>query len=190
MIENEIIVSKITRPHPPASYFRTDLCNLLDELVSKRLIVVSGPPGTGKSNLVASYIESRNLPDIWCRVDKGDNDPTTFFNYLSVALRDAKAGSNAALPYLTEDVLRNISAFSKKYFQEFCRHLKPPFLIVLDNYQEIEDDSCLHEAILAGCNELPHGGRIIIITTKECPHTLTRLRSNNMLAIIEWDDLK
>lgn len=190
MIENEIILSKIARPHPPVSYSRADLYNLLDELISKRLIVVSGPPGSGKSNLVASYIESRHLPDIWCRVDRGDNDLTTFFNYLSVALRDSKADSNVALPYLSEDLLRNIAAFAKEYFQEFFRHLKPPFLIVLDNYQEIEGDACLHEAILAGCNELPQGGRIIIITTKECPHTLARLRIENMLAIIEWDDLK
>lgn len=190
MIEGEVIISKFIRPHPPAGYSRADLYNLLDELISKRLIVISGPPGSGKSNLVASYVESRNLPDIWCRMDKGDNDPTTFFNYLSVALRDAKAGSNTILPYLSEDLLRNISAFSKHYFQEFFRHLESPFLIVLDNYQEIEDDACLHEAILAGCNELPQGGRIIIITTKECPHSLTSLRVNNMLAIIEWEDLK
>jgi LuxR family maltose regulon positive regulatory protein len=190
MIENQIIISKIIRPHPPVSYSREDLYNLLDELISKRLIVISGPPGSGKTNLVASYIENRNVSDIWCRLDKGDNDPTTFFNYLGVALRDARPDSNVALPYLSEDLLRNISAFSKKYFQEFCRHLKPPFLIVLDNYQEIEDDACLHEAILAGCNELPQGGRIIMITTKEYPHTLTRLRANKMMAIIEWEDLK
>ena len=190
MIEIETIISKITRPHPPASYSRADLYKLLDELLSKRLIVVSGPPGSGKSNLVASYIESRNVPDIWCRVDQGDNDPATFFNYLTAALRDAKPESCDALPYLTEEGLRNISTFSKNYFQAFCRHLNPPFLIVLDNYQEIEEDSCLHEAILTGCNELPRGGRIIIITTKTCPRTLTRLRAKNMLALIEWVDLE
>lgn len=190
MIENEIIISKITRPHPPRSYSRADLYRLLDELLSKRLVVVSGPPATGKTNLVASYIESRKVLDIWCRVDKSDNDPATFFNYLTAALRDATADDSTAMPQLTRALLQNIAAFAKQYFREFYRHLEPPFMIVLDNYQNIEDDSSLHEAIRVGCDEMPRGGRILIITTKECPHALARLRAGNMLAIIEWDDLK
>ena len=190
MIGSEIIISKITRPRPAVSDPRTDLYNLLDELRSKRLVVVSGPPGTGKSTLVASYIESRNLPNIWCRVDKGDNDPATFFNYLTVALREAKPHNKIALPHLTQESARDITAFANRYFRELYRYLESPYLIVLDNYQEIEEDSCLHEAIRVACTEQPQGNRILIITTKECPPMLARLRTKNMVAIIEWDDLK
>lgn len=190
MIKNEIIISKITRPRPPVSDPRTDLFNLLDELRSKRLVVVSGPPGTGKSTLVASYIESRNLLYIWCRVDQGDNDPGTFFNYLAVALRDTKPLNKIAMPYLTPELAQNIPEFSKQFFRELYRHLESPFLMVLDNYQDIAEESCLHEAIRVACTELPPGGRILIITTKECPPNLAQLKARNMMAIIEWDDLK
>jgi LuxR family maltose regulon positive regulatory protein len=190
MIENELIRSKVTRPRPAVSDPRTDQYNLLDELRSKQLVVISGPHGTGKSTLVASYIESRNLPNIWCRIDKGDNDPATFFNYLAVALRDAKPRNKIVMPQLTPALAQDIPAFAKQYFREFYRHLESPFLIVLDNYQDIAEDASLHEAICVACTELPQGGRILIITTKECPHTLARLRASNTMAIIEWDDLK
>jgi ATP/maltotriose-dependent transcriptional regulator MalT len=190
MSEDETIVSKITRPRLAVTYPRTDLHTLLDEVSSRRLVVVSGPPGAGKSTLVASYIESRNLPNIWYRVDGGDNDPATFFNYLAVALREAKPHTKIDMPHLTLESSQDITAFAKRYFREFYRQLQSPFLIVLDNYQDIAEDAGLHEAIRVACTDLPQGGRILIITTKACPPPLARLRANNMVAIIEWDDLQ
>lgn len=184
------VTSKITRPHLATVFHRTDLHNLLDETHTRRLIVVSGPPGTGKSTLVASYIESRKLPSIWYQVDKRDNDVATFFHLFKIAAREAIPHNKPAMPHMTPASSKGITAFAKRYFRELYRHLELPFLIVLDNYQDAAEDAGLHEVIQVACVELPQGGRIVIISRRECPSTLAGLRASNMVAIIESDDLR
>jgi LuxR family maltose regulon positive regulatory protein len=187
---NKSVLPKITRPYLASSYHRTDLHNLFDEASTRQLIVVSGPPGTRKSTLVATYIESRNLPSLWYIVDKNDNDLATFYYYLGIASLEAKPHYKPAMPHLTPGFSGSITAFAKRYFRELYRHLEFPFLIVLDNYQDVAEDADLHEVIRVACTELPQGGRIVLITTKECPPPLALLRANNMAAVIEPDDLQ
>jgi len=190
MNEDKSAIPKITRPHVASSYHRTDLHNLLDEAYSRRLVVVSGPPETGKSTLVATYIESRNLPSIWYQVDEGDNDLATFFHFFGIAARKATPHNKAAMPHLPPEFFQDIDAFAERYFREIFRYLEIPFLIVLDNYQDVADDAALHEAIRVACIELPPGGRIVIISRKGCPTAMAKLRTNNKVAIIEWDELQ
>ena len=181
---------KTSRPPVANDYYCTELHDLLDELSSRQLIVISGPTGIGKSTLVSTYIETRNLLSIWCEADKGDNDPANFFSCLDRAVHEAKLSSNFTLPYLSSKASQAITDFAKYFFQQLYQHLEVPFLIVLDNYQDVADDSALHEVIQVACTGLPKGGRIVIITTKKCPPSFAQLRASNMLAIIESEDFQ
>ena len=182
--------SKISRPPIAKGYYCTELHDLLDELRSRQLIVISGPPGIGKSTLVSTYIESGNLPSIWCQEDKGDCDPANFFYCLDVAIHEAKPHINFTFPHLSRRFSQTLDEFAKLFFQQFYQHMEIPFLIVLDNYQEIADNSDLHEAIRVACTKLPKGGRIVIITREKCPPSFAQLRAQNMVAIIESQDFQ
>lgn len=178
--------------HPPAApgYYCTELHDLLDELRSRPLIVISGPPGIGKSTLVVTYIESRNLPSIWYQVDKNDVDLATFFKYMEMALRQAKPREKLKMPNLTPRASEDIAGFANRYFEQLYKHLQVPFLIVFDDYQEVTDDAALHNVIQVACTGLPKGGRIVIISEKKFPPPLAHLRASNMVAIIESDDFQ
>jgi len=181
---------KISPPTVEYDYYCTELHDLLDELRSRKFVIISGPPGIGKSTLVATYIETRNLPSIWYQVDKDDNDLATFFYYLDIAMHEAKPNKNFAMPHFSRRASQEITEFAKLYFQELYQHLEIPFLIVLDDYQELAEDAALHKVIQVACAGLPKWGRIVIITEKKYPHPLAPLRARNMIAVIESEDFQ
>lgn len=60
---------------------------------------------------------------------------------------------------------------------------------MLDNYQELPADSQFHEILNYAVDAIPEGISIIIISRKEPPPSLARLRANDKINLIEWKEL-
>src|SRR5574341_1012728 len=79
-------IAKITRPRLPDVLPRTRLFHLLDQTRKKfPAIWISGPAGAGKTTLVSSYLDSRELPCLWYQVDERDAYAAPFFQYMTMA---------------------------------------------------------------------------------------------------------
>src|SRR5579864_9514542 len=87
--------AKITEPLADQVYPRRRLWKRLDAARQCPLVWLVGPPGAGKTMLLASYLRARDLPSLWYRVDAGDVDAPNLFHYLGLA---ASAGSKRAQP--------------------------------------------------------------------------------------------
>jgi len=190
MKDNNAVLAKVTRPRLTRAHHRADLLDLLDELRTAPLIMVSGLHGAGKSALMASYAETRNIPCLWYQVDPRDEDLATFFHYLDIAARALCPHKKTDMPGPTPEVLSGDSAAVSQYFRELFQCLESPFLMVFDNYQNVPEDVALHQVIRAACNELPVGGRIVLVISNECPPTVACLRANGSTAIIGWQELQ
>src|SRR5689334_19292804 len=79
-------LAKLTRPRLHEAVNRVRLFQMLDRARERQIIWVCGPPGAGKTALVASYIEQARAPAIWYQLDNADSDPATFFYYLRLAV--------------------------------------------------------------------------------------------------------
>ena len=138
MAKQTINIAKITAPQAEEGMLhRERLFQKLDSARKKRIIWVAGPAGSGKTTLLSSYIRSRSLPCLWYQVDGGDNDLATFFYYLGLAAKKAAPRRRKTLPLLTAEYLMGIPEFSRNFFEELFNRLKPPAVLVFDNYQEV-----------------------------------------------------
>ena len=87
MRQRQPSIAKITRPKITGAYERKRLFKLLDQRLEGPVVWMSAPAGSGKTTLVASYLDARKLPCIWYQLDAGDADPATFFYYLGLAAK-------------------------------------------------------------------------------------------------------
>jgi len=130
----------------------------------KPITWIAGPAGSGKTTLVASYLDVHDSPSLWYQLDTGDSDIATFFYYMGLAAKKAAPRFNKPLPLLTSEYLMGISTFSQRYFEKLYSRLTPPYTIVFDDYQEVDAASPLHEVIRDGLSLAPEGITIFVLS--------------------------
>jgi ATP/maltotriose-dependent transcriptional regulator MalT/DNA-binding SARP family transcriptional activator len=182
-------LAKLMPPRLHNAVARERLFGLLDEKREYPCIWVSAPPGAGKTTLVASYREHRRHPALWYHVDAGDADPSTFFYYLTEAIRDLTP-KKRPLPLLTSEYLQDIPGFTRRYFRELYARLPRPGLAVLDNFQEAPPDRSFQRLIATAIAEIPAGVTMIVISRSDPPGELARHLATETLTRLGWDSLR
>jgi DNA-binding SARP family transcriptional activator len=188
MTRNASIPAKLIRPAQHGAFRRTGLFAVLDH--AGPVVWVSGPPGAGKTTLVASYIEVRRLRPLWYQVDEGDCDVASFFYYLRLAAMRAAPRRRWRLPLLTPEYLAGVPTFSRSWFEELFAGLPRPAVLVLDNYQELTDGSRLHEVLRLALETLPRSCRAMVISRRDPPLPLARMRATGGMTFVESEALR
>jgi len=203
------ISAKITRPTLSRVVQRKRLFSLLDARMEKPVVWISAPAGSGKSTLVASYLDARGLPCIWYHCDEGDGDLATFFYYMGRAAKKAAPRHRKLLPLLTAEYLDGIPTFTRRYFEQLYSYLithhasrknapVPPltkednrgFVIILDNYQDVPVDSPFHDIIATGFDGVPEGIHFVVISRNEPPPPFARLQANDRIRLLQHSDIR
>jgi LuxR family maltose regulon positive regulatory protein len=151
---------------------------------------VSGPPGGGKTTLLASYLVHIGVPCLWYQLDEGDADVATFFYYLGLAAAELGERGEDALPLLMPEHHAGLSVFTRRYFQALYARQPPPFAVVFDGFQEVPASPPFQEIVREAIRELPPGGFVACLSRGDPPPALARLRANRALALLGWDQLR
>ena len=190
-IQQNLLTTKIYRPPLPADcVHRSDLLYLLDAGHSRPLTLISAPAGYGKSVLASNWLETSDWASVWVSLDENDNDLKQFLSYLSAAvcerftqaLKTTRSLSNAATLPETRIVSNIVS--------NELNAIEQPFFIVLDDYQRIHAGSLVNNVLRFLLDQPPIPLHLVLLTRRDPPLALNRLRALGQVTDIRMQDLR
>jgi LuxR family transcriptional regulator, maltose regulon positive regulatory protein len=157
----------------PEILHRARLLANFDELLDRKLILVTAPAGYGKTALLVDFAHQSEMPVCWFSLDALDQDPTRFCTYLIAALevRFPKFGSRSraalrSLVNLEQDAERMLATMVNEIDSLIDQH----FALVVDDYQLIDSFADVRNLF----------SRFIYLTGENCHIILASRRLPNL----------
>ncbi len=91
-------LGKLNPPRLGRTIDRDRLFEEIEQFSAAPGLWIAGPPGIGKTTLVATYLNRRALPCVWLQLDAGDIDPATFVHFLGAAAAPLTGRRQLRLP--------------------------------------------------------------------------------------------
>jgi len=189
----DLLVTKLHLPLPPGGGVQR---SLLEQRLNaglaagRQLVLVSAPPGFGKTTCVAGWIGGlTGWAVAWLSLEAADDEPGRFFSYLTAALQqvDSRLGAELAAT-LRSGQLPPAEIIAASLINDILQ-VGRRFLLVLDDFHVIQEHSILQvcERMIA---TLPWPLHLVLITREDPPLPLARLRAHNRLTELRAADLR
>lgn len=182
----------LTKLHIPSAsqniVHRPQLYEKLDTGLTRKLILISAPAGFGKTTVVSDWIHQQKIPTAWISLDKGDNDPVEFLNYIISGIQGIhKSFGAGALGLLNSPNRPSGKSIAGLLINEILQ-LTQNFLLVLDDFHVVESGEIL-ELTAYLLEHIPANIHIVILTRSDPALSVSRLRSQQQLVELRSSDL-
>ena len=161
----------------------------MDDVVSAPLTIVVAPAGSGKSMLLAGWVEQSTLNTSWLSLDENDRDGTQFWTGLIAALDVLAPGCgdesllmlrrHADLPDVVEGLLEHLLGRS-------C----PPSVVVLDDVHLVDGDDDLATTLGLFLQNTPSWLHVVVSSRRDPVVPIDRLRASGQLGEIRFSELR
>jgi len=188
---HSILRTKLYRPPVTEDLVcRSQLHERMDLGLQTPLTVVSAPAGYGKSVLVRHWAETVGEPCAWLSLDVDDSDLRVFVSYFVAAIRtifpDACPGTSSVIAAPTLPPIPALGGCLVNELHTIDRH----FVLALDDYHCIAPASDVHDLLDLLMTHPPEALRLVIITRRDPPLPLAKMRASRQLTEVRLQDLR
>ena len=181
-----IIVTKILVPRKRQGIFhRPRLTNFLHDQVERKLILISGAPGCGKTSLLIDFAHNTDLPVCWLALDETDRDATTLFEYVIASIRQRFPNfgerSQALLRGMAGAVL-DAQSMVTVLVNEIYDSIPEYFLLIVDDYHLAESTQAVQIFFDLLLRYLPENCHIVLASRTMPALPLVRLAAYEEVA--------
>ena len=191
LLETKLYVPRSRRGLVP----RPRLSERLDRGIASTLMLVSAPAGFGKTTLLTEWLAAGPAAPgderlvAWLSLDRGDNDPASFWTYVIAALRTAARGvGESALALLQAPQPPPIETVLTALLNDLAAMTRE-IVLVLDDYHVI-DTRAVQDGMAFLLDHAPPGLHVVIAGRADPALPLARLRSRGELAETRAADLR
>jgi LuxR family maltose regulon positive regulatory protein len=185
----KLILDKITAPDELPTITRTRLLHVLQEsLATCTSTVINGRAGTGKTRLATDFAHRCGRKLAWYKVDAADSDLRIFFQYLVESVRRQRPsfGHEALQRMLDETTtIEDVPLLAEAFVYELLEREGSPLLIVIDDLHLVYDAEWVVPFFRRLLPLLPMDAHMLITGRSLPPAPLWRMRSKQMLCVIE-----
>ena len=149
-----------------------------------RLLLVTGPAGSGKSTLMADFVAQRQRRCAWLSLGEEDQDPQVFFSYFLESIARTYKGCCE----ITRNRLPQLLASGEA---ELATHLindlfgyREPVTAVLDDYHLVDGQPQIRQFFQLLCKRAPANLQLILISRDLPQLPLDWLRSKRLLGAL------
>jgi LuxR family transcriptional regulator, maltose regulon positive regulatory protein len=167
---------------------REDLLQMLDRAATKRVTVISAPPGSGKTSLLRTWARRSTIPRrvAFVSVERDQQDAQRFWSAVLDAIRRPSSSVEtetqpAAAAALDADQLLD------RVLSELAEQVEPP-VVIIDDLHELRSSEAfaqLHDLLAA----LPSPARVVLSSRRDPPIRLHQLRLADEVSEIRAGDL-
>ncbi len=168
---------------------RPRLLRRLEEAAARPLLLVSAPPGFGKSTLLAEWTAASGRPVAWVSLDPDDNDPSRFWRYVAAAIDQVHPGLQELLvPLLRAPNPPSPEVVAGRIVNELAAR-PDAFTLVLDDFHVIRSPA-IHEGLVRLLERLPASTQVVLSSRTDPPLALASLRARGRMTELRAGDLR
>ena len=168
---------------------RDDLLEVLDRAVSKRVTVISAPPGSGKTSLLRAWADRSLSPGhiTFVSVDRDQHNAQRFWSAVLDAILSPAHSIDPETRYAATTAV-DAGRLVDRVISQFAEQVEPEVLIIDDLHELRSADALAQlERLLA---ILPSSARLVLSSRRDPPIRLHQLRLADEVAEIRARDLR